>query len=445
MDCPLDSDANDSLGRGTAWVIFRPNDVAWEAQLARLAAYKAEHGHCNVPKGWTEDRLGAWVDSQRQRKRQLDRGELGLYDREPDEAMTAERAARLAALGFAWDPGRVKNNANDKGHPKDAEWEAQLARLAAYKAEHGDCKVPYGWAKDPRLSRWVSAQRARKRKLEQGEPSDGMTAERAARLTALGFAWDPGAKNNGNAKGHPKDAEWEAQLALLAAYKAEHGDCNVPHGWAEDPRLSRWVSVQRARKRKLAQGEPSEGMTAERAARLTALGLEWEGAKGRGPQDAGWEAQLARLAAYKAEHGDCNVPVSSRNSRLGAWINKQRVYKRKLDRGELGKPWGGMTAERAAQLTALGFTWDQKEAEWEVQLARLAAYKTEHGDCNVPEGWADDPPLSIWVNNQRALKRKLDRGEPSQGMKAARAAQMTALGFMWDLRATIDPNECAPK
>jgi hypothetical protein len=58
----------------------------------------------------------------------------------------------------------------------------------AYKAAHGDCKVPQRWAEDPRLSSWVMTQRALKTKLDRGEPSEGMTAERAARLTALGFA-----------------------------------------------------------------------------------------------------------------------------------------------------------------------------------------------------------------------------------------------------------------
>jgi hypothetical protein len=72
------------------------------------------------------------------------------------------------------------------------------------------------------------------------------------------------------------DVAWEAQLARLAAYmKAEHGDCNVPRGWAEDPRLAKWVSLQREYKRKLDRGEPSHGMTAERAGRLAALGCVW--------------------------------------------------------------------------------------------------------------------------------------------------------------------------
>ena len=81
-----------------------------------------------------------------------------------------------------------------------------------------------------------------------------------------------------------------AQLARLAAYKAAHGDCNVPRGWAEDPRLARWVTKQRVLKRQLDRGEPSQGMTAGRAARLTALGFAWAPRVGSGPDLVGWEA-----------------------------------------------------------------------------------------------------------------------------------------------------------
>ena len=59
------------------------------------------------------------------------------------------------------------------------------------KAAHGDCRVPRRWAEDPRLSTWVGRQRVCKLKLDRGEPGPGMTAARAARLTALGFAWGP--------------------------------------------------------------------------------------------------------------------------------------------------------------------------------------------------------------------------------------------------------------
>ena len=59
-----------------------------------------------------------------------------------------------------------------QGRPRGPGWEAQLAQLAAYKAAHGDCNVPWGWAEDPRLGRWVSTQWMNKRKLDRGESSD---------------------------------------------------------------------------------------------------------------------------------------------------------------------------------------------------------------------------------------------------------------------------------
>ena len=163
---------------------------------------------------------------------------------------------------------------------QDVAWEAQLARLVAYKAAHGDCDVPKRWAKDPGLGLWVGKQRKGKKKLDRGEPKCcGMTGERAAKLDALGFAWELSAAKLSQIS--RDDAGWDAQLARLAAYKVEHGDCSVPMNWAEDPRLGNWVHNQRKLKRKLDRGEPSEGMTAERAAKLTAVGLVWDPARGR--------------------------------------------------------------------------------------------------------------------------------------------------------------------
>jgi hypothetical protein len=155
----------------------------WDLQLARLAAYKAAHGDCHVPRSWAEvnsagvsnKHLSNWVSMQRALKRKLDRGE-------PSRGMTAGRAAKLAKLGFAWDLN-------------DTKWQAQLARLVAYKAAHGHCRVPVitkRWAEDQRLGQWVTTQRTGKRCLDSGKgPRYGMTAERAAKLTALGFEWQP--------------------------------------------------------------------------------------------------------------------------------------------------------------------------------------------------------------------------------------------------------------
>ena len=50
------------------------------------------------------------------------------------------------------------------------------------------------------------------------------------------------------------------------------------------------------------------------------------------------------------------------------------------------------------------------------------------------KGWAEDPKLGRWVDTQRKFKRQLDRGEPSEGMTAARAVKLDALGFRWNSR-----------
>jgi hypothetical protein len=170
------------------------------------------------------------------------------------------------------------------------------------------------------------------------------------------------------------------------------------------------------------------------------------GAVAGGAKMTAWEMQLARLAAYKAARGDCNVPqgwAKDPGRALGSWVNDQRNYKKKLDRGE---PSCGMTAERAAKLEALGFVWEvsigrgSDEAAWEAQLARLAAHNAVHGDCKVPQGWAEDPGLGRWVNRQRVYKKKLDRGEPSHGMTVARAAKLEALGFAWKWSTAVQNN-----
>ena len=173
-----------------------------------------------MPLRWADDKqLGTWVRAQRASKKKMDRGE-------PSNGMAAARVLKLEALAFAWElSAAAVSKRRSEGQRDDASWEAQLAKLEAYKWKHGDCSVPQGWAEEPGLGNWVKNQRQHKRNLDQGEPSEAMTAVRVAKLEALGFAWQ-------------LVAGWEAQLAKLKAYKRKHGDCNVPQGWAEDPTLA---------------------------------------------------------------------------------------------------------------------------------------------------------------------------------------------------------------
>jgi hypothetical protein len=360
-------------------------------------------------------------------------GQLGLPNLAPPEDEVVRRGEEGLPATTGVDTCRPNVTNGDAG------WEAQLAKIQAYKRRHGDCIVSRGWTEDPRLGSWIHNQRECKKKLDRGDPRPKITAARVAKLEALGFLWEISAaeicKHKGKARRN--DAGWEALLVKLRKYKRKHGDCNVPRSWSEDPRLGRWVMTQRNCKKKLDRGDPRPKITAARAAKLDKLGFAWmvSGAalikqKGKARRDdVGWEAQLAKLKKYNGAHGDCNVPHSwVEDPALGSWVMCQRRGKRLLNRGELSK---GMTAARVAKLEALGFAWELPAAGWEVQLTKLQAYKREHGDCNVPRDWAEDPVLGNWVTKQRALKKMLDRGEPRPYITAARVAELDKLDFAW--------------
>jgi hypothetical protein len=195
----------------------------WEEGFQHLQAFVNEQGDCRVPfthlsaDGY---RLGAWVNKLRQKQ----------------NGMPAERKARLDALGFIWDPHL-------------AQWDEGFKQLQTYVSEHEHCRVPYGHvtADGYRLGQWVQMRRRQ----------DSTSAERKARLDALGFVWDVLAD------------QWEEGFQHLQAFVNEQGDCRVPatHVAADGYRLGQWVKVQRRRE---------DSISAERKARLDSLGFVWD-------------------------------------------------------------------------------------------------------------------------------------------------------------------------
>jgi hypothetical protein len=233
-----------------------------------------------------------------------------------------------------------------------------------------------------------------------------LRSDRVERLEALGFDWNPA------------EAGWEKMFSALEAYKEEHGDCNVPRYWFDNPELGQWVNNQRA-KWKLEKAKPSQRqankrgrLSPERVERLESLGFIWD------RLEAGWEEMFAALKAYKEEHGDCNVPIGwPDNPRLAVWVREQRRFDKK-QRGQL-------SSEKVRRLKELGLDWNPLETAWEEMFVALQAYKEEHGDCNVPHHWADNPKLGRWVGTQRYQRSK---GK----LNPTRIHRLEAIGFVWD-------------
>jgi len=76
------------------------HDVVWDQHFNDLIAYKAKHGHTNVPTQCADNpSLGTWVGKQRKMYRLFQKGEKS--------PMTIDRINRLNAIGFRW-AGRSK-------------------------------------------------------------------------------------------------------------------------------------------------------------------------------------------------------------------------------------------------------------------------------------------------------------------------------------------------
>ncbi len=340
---------------GFVWRLFsRSSNKRWDERFGELQAFKAQHGHCNVPRNWPENpSLATWVTHQRRGK----------------DRLLATQRQQLEALGFKWVPHEVT-------------WEAMFSALVQYKEQHGDCMVPVYGPENPALGMWVFAQRQRK---------DRLPATRRERLEKLGFVWNT------------FDTAWEKNFSALVQYQQQHGHCNVPQVWPENPALGTWVSHQRKKKGRLSVTQQQ---------RLEALGLVWD------LREAQWEEQFAALVQFKVQHGHCNVPRrGSENRVLRTWIGNQRINRRK----------GLLPEERQWRLEALGLVWDPFEAACEEQFSALVRFKAQHGHCNVPQRWSENPILGNWVATQREMQRQ-------GGLPKERQRRLEALGLVWNPR-----------
>eukprot|EP01047_Picozoa_sp_COSAG01_P018536 COSAG01_NODE_1006_length_12163_cov_237.845669_18_plen_420_part_00 len=321
----------------------------------------------------------------------------------------------------------------------DSGWNAMFTRLEKFYREKNHCNVPKCWAPDLKLGEWVSTQRVSKKRLDEGEASPGITAERVQRLDELGFEWDR------RTAARWDDSGWNAMFARLEKFYREKNHCNVPKGWAPDTKLAKWVSTQRVSKKRLDEGEASP-ITAERVQRLDELGFEWDrkGQRSRMTRKVRqrglshqqrWDTRFGELQEFRKDHGHCNVPQDwAPKPGLGKWVNHQRTSKKRLDEGKVSP---GITAERVQRLDELGFEWELRTAAgwndrgWDEMFTQLEAYQKKYGDCNVPFQWSGNRVLATWVSTQRRAKKRLDASLVRPQITAERVQRLDKLEFEW--------------
>eukprot|EP00584_Thalassiosira_punctigera_P016615 CAMPEP_0172552964 /NCGR_PEP_ID=MMETSP1067-20121228/47522_1 /TAXON_ID=265564 ORGANISM="Thalassiosira punctigera, Strain Tpunct2005C2" /NCGR_SAMPLE_ID=MMETSP1067 /ASSEMBLY_ACC=CAM_ASM_000444 /LENGTH=342 /DNA_ID=CAMNT_0013341047 /DNA_START=163 /DNA_END=1188 /DNA_ORIENTATION=+ len=204
-------------------------------------------------------------------------------------------------------------------------WDARYAQLKEYKAEHGDCFVPVGYAAISGLGSWVALQRKLKKK---GKISD----DRLERLEQVGFCVE--AKKQ-VIKQHQK--LWNERYDELKEYKNEHGDCNVPNSYSRNTALVRWVQWQR-------RSHNSGTLSNDRIIRLEQIGFSW-GAVYMSYEHR-WKHRYNQLVSFHRENGHTHIPSSY--PELGQWSSRQRLkYK-----------MGTISQERISLLEKIKFKWD---------------------------------------------------------------------------------------
>lgn len=331
----------------------REMEARWEVLCQAAADAAAKEGTLELPRSYTIHSgvpVGKWLELQRQVQAGQRPGRL-----------TAEQAAKLEKLGIRWN------------HRLEAAWDKGFASAQKYRTEHGDLLVPvrYRDKNDFALGEWIVYNRQR-------YLGGNLTQNRIERLEAIGMVWST------------SNDLWEQNYAAATQYYLEHGDLEVPIKY-ETPSgfgLGVWLGAQRAAHK---AGE----LPQEQVERLDALGMDWTNRN-----DRKWMSLYDVAAAYYHEHGNLNVPseyVTPDGVLLGKWVARQRYAYLNPDRSS-----ARVTPERKALLDKLGMVWEKYDP-WQERYDLALAYKTEHGDLEIPSVYktADGVWLGSWVSRQR--------------------------------------------
>ena len=220
-----------------------------------------------------------------------------------------------------------------------------------------------------------------------------------------------------------KDGKWLSSLEQLKEYQKKHGDCIVPRGYAENPRLASWVAEQRKQYKLMKDGKQSS-ITPERVLMLQELGFSWNA------QEAAWTRHMKDLKQFRAETGHCHVPLNhEKYPKLGLWIKEQRRHYTLMKQGKQSH----MTDERKAELEAVGMCWDTHEATWLERLRELSNFRERYGTCIVPTNYVENPKLGTWVHHQRRQYKKFKEGKACH-ITEDRIQALENLGFVWNPR-----------
>lgn len=275
-------------------------DTTWDIYYQELCRYAKKHGNVRVPRRYVSADLylGRWLQRQK-----------AMYH---ENKMPETKIRQLENIGVEWESDSDQSFAH---------W---VSLLEQYRDEHGDCAVPgrYVTEEGEHLGNWCSNVRSRhKRGL--------LPKEREDLLNRTGFVWET------------FGLYWEEGFCHAKEYFEAHGNLSVTKRYqcGDGFKLGLWIATQRS----VRKGSAPGCLTAEKIARLDAIGMVWTGQK-----NDRFDDYLAAFRKYRAENGETGIPfsyVDGDGMPMGQWAARMNRQHRA----------GKLPEDKRGQLAAAGF------------------------------------------------------------------------------------------
>jgi len=313
----------------------------WRSKIEKLKTFKKQFGHCNVPSGWSSDRvLSQWVENIRKGKKLL-----------PDELKK-----ELVKLHFNFD------------YKVSEDWDAMYEKLEAFYLKQGHAEIPSLHPDYKLLSPWIQKQRLSRKRLSK---------KYVQKLDEIEFIWEE--------RWAKYKAQWLNSFDKLKSHYLKFSSSWI--AWKDRhqfPELTEWCRGQTKRFRR---GQLSE----DKIKLLNSIEFDWSAGRKK-EEEKKWLKQFEDLKKFKAVHGHVRVPAHKKGSRrLYSWIvtNRQRV--------DL------LTDDQRKRLNALGFRWshevqDKRKERWSAMYEKLKRFHKKNGHINVTK--RQDARLARWLRAQ---------------------------------------------
>jgi len=231
---------------------------------------------------------------------------------------------------------------------------------------------------------------------------------------------------------------FDNRLNELRQYKNDNGHTRVPHVYATNPPLGRWVHMQKQFYRQKSLGKKCP-LTDARIEVLNKIDFEWSFGRWEGTRS--WQEWYEKLKKFKKEFGH-TFPTKAYDAQFYTWVSHQRKIKslpsalareriEALDRLDFVSSATNETQVKSSMTCCEPNVESQHmslDENWKRHFVQLKKFKEKFGHTYVTNNY--DSTLKQWTCSQRHFLQAEKQGTPTARVKE-RIDALEVLGFDW--------------